>query len=270
MRDRGIALNFDVRAEAVHFLHMHEAVFKNGFGHARSALRNGIHRHELRLHVGGKTGIFGGAQIDWLRTAVHFRANPVFTGFNLHAHFAQFVQRGVHDARVNVGQANFAAGRGHRTQEGARFNTVGHNLVRYAVQALHAVNHQAMRADAADARAHFDQHIGQIGDFRLTRGVFQNRLSVRQHRRHQQVFRPRDRNHVGGDACATHQAAARTVLTGRLAVFIQNRCLRMDVAVFDIDTRAHRLQAFDVLIDRTRANRAATGQRHPRFAKTRE
>ena len=142
--------------------------------------------------------------------------------------------------------------------------------MRHAVQALHAVNHQAMRADAADARTHFDQHIGQIGDFRLARGIFQNRLSMRQHRCHQQVFRSRNGNHVGGDACATHQATTRTVFAGRLAVFVQNRCLRMDVAVFNIDTRAHRLQAFDVLIDRTRANRAATGQRHPRFAKTRE
>jgi hypothetical protein len=45
---------------------------------------------------------------------------------------------------------------------------------------------------------------------------------------------------------------------------------RDDVAVLDMDRGAHRLQTLDVLVDRTRADRAAAGQRHPRFAEARE
>ena len=44
----------------------------------------------------------------------------------------------------------------------------------------------------------------------------------------------------------------------------------MDVTVLNGDFRAHRLQAFDVLIHRTCANRAAAWQRHPSLAKTRQ
>ena len=43
--------------------------------------------------------------------------------------------------------------------------------------------------------------------------------------------------------------------------------LGLDVAVLDRDLGAHRLQALDVLVDRTRADRAAAGQRHRRVAK---
>ena len=42
------------------------------------------------------------------------------------------------------------------------------------------------------------------------------------------------------------------------------RARRGDVAARELDARAHRLQALEVLIDRTRADRAAAGQRHAR------
>jgi hypothetical protein len=40
--------------------------------------------------------------------------------------------------------------------------------------------------------------------------------------------------------------------------------------VLDADVGAHRPQALDVLIDRTRADRAAAGQRHPSLAEARQ
>ena len=214
----------------------------------------------MRLHVGGKTRVFGGAQIDWFRTTVHHRANPILARFDLHTHVAQFVQGRIHDAWIHVGQANVAARRCDRTQERAGLDAIRHDFMRYAVQTLYPVNHQTVCADAADFRAHFHQHIGQVGDFWLACGVFQHGLSVCQRCRHQQVFCAGHGNHVGGDACTTFQAPTRTVFAGRFAFFIENRCLCMDVAVFNIDASAHRLQPFDVLIDRTRANRAATRQ----------
>ncbi len=56
-------------------------------------------------------------------------------------------------------------------------------------------------------------------------------------------------DHVGGDARPS-QALAPSGQAGQ------------HVAVIDGDFRTHGLQAFDVLIDRARANRAAAGQRH--------
>ena len=43
---------------------------------------------------------------------------------------------------------------------------------------------------------------------------------------------------------------------------LQAACARLDVAVLDVNVRAHRLQAGDVNVDRARADRAAARQRH--------
>ena len=67
-----------------------------------------------------------------------------------------------------------ALGDGGGHQEGAGFDAVWHHCVFGAVQALDAFDHQAVAADAADLGAHFHQALGQVGDFRLARGVFQN------------------------------------------------------------------------------------------------
>ena len=45
---------------------------------------------------------------------------------------------------------------------------------------------------------------------------------------------------------------------------------RIDVAVLEVDRRAHRLEALDVLVDRPQADRAAAGQRNARLAGARE
>jgi hypothetical protein len=53
----------DVRAQAHHLVHVHEAVFEDGLGHhARGAGAMHIQRHELRLHVGREARVFGGAE----------------------------------------------------------------------------------------------------------------------------------------------------------------------------------------------------------------
>jgi hypothetical protein len=49
-----------------------------------------------------------------------------------------------------------------------------------AVQLLHALDHQAVGADAVDLRAHLHQQVGQVGHFRLARGVFQHGLAFGQ------------------------------------------------------------------------------------------
>ena len=56
-------VDLDVGAQTHQLVDVHEAVFKNGFGYFGRALRHGVERHELGLHVGRKTGVFGGAEI---------------------------------------------------------------------------------------------------------------------------------------------------------------------------------------------------------------
>ena len=156
-----------------------------------------------------------------------------------------------------MAQRDVTAGGGDRAQKGAGLDAVGHHLVRGAVQALDALDANAARAMALDARAHADQQLGQVGDFGFLGGVFQHRLAFGQRSGHEEVLGSGDGHHVGGDARAAQAAAA-----GRQA--------RHHVAVLDLDLRAHGLQALDVLVHRPRADGAATRQRHPRAAKARQ
>jgi hypothetical protein len=71
-----------------------------------------------------------------------------------------------------------------------------------AVQALDALDADAAGAVAFDLRAHRDQHLGQVGDLGLLRGVLQHRLAFGQRGGHQQVLGAGDGDHVGGDARA--------------------------------------------------------------------
>ena len=136
--------------------------------------------------------------------------------------------------RGGIFERDVAAGSRNGAQKSAGFDTVGNDRMLRAMQFLDSLDHQAVGADAFDLRAHGHQQIRQIAHFGFARGVFQHGLTVRQRRRHQQIFGPGDGDHVGHDA--------RALQTLRLGV---------DIAGFDRDIRAHRLQALDVLIDRT-------------------
>ncbi len=120
------------------------------------------------------------------------------------------------------------------------------------MQALHALHHQAVGADALDAGAHLDQQVGQVGHLRLARGVLEHGLAVGQRGGHQQVLGAGHGDHVGHHARALQALGA-----------------GMDKAVLNADLGAHGLQALDVLVDRARANGAAAGQRHTRLAEAR-
>ena len=79
-----------------------------------------------------------------------------------------------------------------------------------------------------------------------------DRGPVRERRRHQQVLGAGDGRHV------EHEPRALEAPGGA------------DVAVLQVDRRAHRLQALHVLVDRPQPDRAAAGQRHARLAAARE
>jgi hypothetical protein len=165
------------------------------------------------------------------------------------AGLAQLVDRRLEVVGAGAAQQHLAARRGDGAEEGAGLDPVGDRAVGDAVQLAHALDPDPARAVALDARAHGDQHLGQVGDLRLLGGVLEHRLALGQGRRHQQVLGAGDGDHVGRDP--------RT---------LQPRGAGDDVAVLDRDVGAERLQALDVLVDRPGADGAAARQRHPRLA----
>ena len=64
------------------------------------------------------------------------------------------------------------------------------------LDALHA---DGGGARAFDLRAHLDQQVGEIDDFRLARAVFHDGLAIGQRRRHQQIFCAGDGDLVEND-----------------------------------------------------------------------
>jgi hypothetical protein len=75
---RHLAVDLDPGTQAHQFVDVHEAVFKNGFGHLAGTLRHTVERHELGLHVGRKTGVFGGAKALRLEPPVELHPDAVF------------------------------------------------------------------------------------------------------------------------------------------------------------------------------------------------
>ena len=108
-----------------------------------------------------------------------------------------------------------------------------------------------------DLRAHPDQHLSQVGNLGLLGGVFQDGLAFGQRGSHQEVLGTGDRHHVGGDARALQPGAPR-------------RQRGDHVAVLDRDLGPHGLQALDVLVHRSGADRAAARQGHPGLAEARQ
>ena len=125
------------------------------------------------------------------------------------------------------------------------------------MQLFDALDADAARAMAFNLCAHFDQHLGEVWNFRLPCGVFKNRFALGEGRGHHQIFSAGHRHHVGGDAGTLHAGAP----------FGQ---ARDHVTVFHGDLGAHGLQALDVLVHWARTNGAAARQGDGGLAKTRQ
>ena len=239
---------------------MHEAVFENRFRHRTGALRDGVERHELRLHVGRKAGVFGGSKRLRLHAALRPDANETVACLDRRASFAQLVDHGVEVLGTAVPEQHIAAGCRHSAQKGAGLDSVGHHLMSAAMQSEHALDADAPRAVALDLRAHLDQHLGKVADLGLLRRILQHRFAFSQRRSHQEIFGAGYRHHIRRDAAAFKPP--RSIRSGRH--------LGQHVPVLDRNVGAHRLHALDVLIDRPRPNSAAARQRHRGLAKARQ
>src|SRR5215831_10531315 len=98
----GIALDLDVRAEALQLLHVHEAVLEYRFRDDAGAARDGVERHELRLHVGRKRRIGRGADVDRIQGSVRSEGDPVLSLRHVRASLAQLVEHRFQYLRADV------------------------------------------------------------------------------------------------------------------------------------------------------------------------
>ena len=99
-------------------------------------------------------------------------------------------------------------------------------------------------AGALDAGTERDEEIREVDDFGFPGGVLQHGFTVGEHSRHQKVLGAGDRHRIEDNVPALQPVGP-----------------GLDEAVLHYDAGAERLQAGDVEIDGTSADRAATRQR---------
>ena len=137
------------------------------------------------------------------------------------------------------------------SEEGARLDAVPHHGVRDRVELPHALNLDDGRASATDISAHLIEHVGQIDDLWLTRGVVDDGGALGVDRGHHEV--------LGGTharECQRDRVARDTVWRG---------C--MDVAMPHVKLDAKLLKAEDVHVDLARADVAAARHGNDGLAK---
>jgi len=157
--------------------------------------------------------------------------------------------------RLEVGPRDVAAGQGARHEQRARLDPVGDHRVPHRPQRRDALDADDSRPVALDARAHPAQRVGQVRHLRLPGAVREEGLAVGERGRHHHVLGAGDGRAVEREGRAPEPAARRA---------------RRDVAVLELELRAERRQALEVLIDGARADGAAAGQGDARPPPARE
>ncbi len=164
---------------------MHEAVFKDCFGHHRRAIRHGHQRHRLGLKIGGEA---------WERLRHHIdpdqrcrssgNADTARFRRDRYPGFAQLIDEDRQMLDMGIAQQNIAAGDRRRNRIGARFDPVGNDLVLGGVQPLNALDAHGIGAEALDLGAHRNQAVAEIDHFRLARHIHKLGFALGQRRRH--------------------------------------------------------------------------------------
>ena len=180
-------------------------------------------------------------------------AIQVVADFDLGAGLAQLGEHRIEMLRSRSLDPHAPAGDRAGHEVGAGLDAIGQHVVTGAGESLDALYDDGVGAGAANLRAHGIEKVGKVDHFGLARRVLDDGLAFRECRSHQQVLRA---GHGYGFENQPRPAQPRGTCT--------------DVAILDQDVGAELLQPVDVNVHRTRADRAAAGQRHVGLAETRQ
>src|SRR5580700_5380206 len=123
------------------------------------------------------------------------------------------------------------------------FDAVRNDAVLGSVKFGNAFDANGRRACTFDAGAHFVEQVSEVGDFGLASAVLHDSFAVGQSGGHEKIFSAGYGDLVENDFCAFEALGA----SFDVAMFLANGC-------------AETLESFDVQVDRTSADSAATGK----------
>ncbi len=147
---------------------------------------------------------------------------------------------GTFQHHITIGQSS-----GHGI--GTGLNPVGDHLMHALPQIITTLDRDNIGARPLNGDAHRHQALGQIGDLRLPRGIDQTGFTLGKAGRHHQVF-SRANRYFREDNFVTVQS-------------FRGFCFHIAASQLDIGTEL--LQPAQMQINRTIADGATTGQRHP-------
>ena len=162
--DRDAAVDLDLRAQAQQLVDVHEAVLEDRLGDRRRAVGDAVERHELRLHVGRKRRVFAGAQADRAqpgRRRARGSSRRRCRSSRRPRAASRSPRRGGRRGRGAAPTSPPAAATAHRKVPASMRSAT--MRCGDAVQPLDADDADPARAVALDARAHRDQHLGEVG-----------------------------------------------------------------------------------------------------------
>ena len=154
---------------------------------------------------------------------------------------------------IAVSEQELAAGDCAGDEKCPGFDAVRNYGVSGAVETFDTLHADRRSSGAFDLRAHFDEQIGEIRDFRLKGAIFEDGFSFGEDGSGENVFRAGDCDFREAESAAAQALGA-----------------RFDVAVFDNDFGAELFERLDVQINRARADGTTAGKRNAGVAETRD
>ena len=167
-------------------------------------------------------------------------------GGELEAHVGEPGQQVLHVLGAGVADRQLATGHGDRGQVGGGLDAVGDGAVPDGPQRapLDPADHDLRRADPGDVGAHVDEHLAEVDDLGLAGRVLDGRDAVGEDRGGDDVLGRPDAGEPERDVGPVQPVGG-----------------GLDLAVAELELRAHRLEAGDVHVDRAGAEVVAAGHR---------
>src|SRR5437899_5740924 len=146
--DSRVSRDLDVGAETLHFQGMHETVLENGFGDRGSTLGDCVEHHQLCLHVGRKSRIRSGPDVDRLGPPRHGEGNRFAPGLQLSARLSKFFEYRLEGSGIRAAQGDAPSRRRGCGKEGSGLDAIGHDAVRRPVQPFYSLERNRVGACA--------------------------------------------------------------------------------------------------------------------------
>lgn len=139
---------------------VHETVFKDGLGNDAGPVGYQIKQTELRLHIGGKTGMRGGTHRNrlWPLT-VHIQAYPIVADGDIRARFAQLGQYGIQCIGASGMTHHATAGDSRRHQKCAGLDAIGQHAINTAAEPFDPFDGNFIGTGAANLRAKSNEEV---------------------------------------------------------------------------------------------------------------